>query len=107
MPIEVERLTTLIQVYDMPTSLGFYRDVLVFEIVMQSQPGDDVDWGLLRLEDASLMLNTAYEKESRPPAPDPVRIAAHEDTGFFFAADPDAVYDHLLANGIELNPPKI
>src|SRR5215510_367366 len=107
MPIEVAGVTTLIQVFDMPTSIAFYRDVLGCEIIMQSEPGDDFDWGLLTLNGAQLMLNTAYEKETRPPVPDPVRIAAHDDTGFFFRADPDAVYDHLRAKGVELNPPKV
>src|SRR6202030_1123720 len=27
-----------------------------------------------------LMLNTAYEEDARPPAPDSARIAAHDDT---------------------------
>jgi len=25
------------------------------------------------------MLNTAYEEDARPPAPDPARFAAHDD----------------------------
>jgi catechol 2,3-dioxygenase-like lactoylglutathione lyase family enzyme len=29
----------------MPTSLAFYRDILGFEVVMQSQPGDAFDLG--------------------------------------------------------------
>jgi catechol 2,3-dioxygenase-like lactoylglutathione lyase family enzyme len=107
MPIEVEGVTTLIQVFDMPTSVRFYRDVLGFEVVMQSEPGDDFDWGLLRLHESKLMLNTAYEKETRPPAPDPVRIAAHEDTTFYFGADPDATYDYLQAKGVQVSAPKV
>ena len=61
-PIQVEGLGTLIQVFDMPRSVAFYRDVLGFVVVKQSQPGDDFDWCLLRLDNAELMLNTAYEK---------------------------------------------
>src|SRR5262245_36901607 len=107
MPITVEGLTTLLQVFDMPTSVKFYRDVLGFEIIMQSASGDDFDWGLLRLNEAYLMLNTAYEKETRPPSSEPMRIAAHDDTGLFFRSDPDAVYEHLVSNGIAVNPPKV
>lgn len=107
MPLTVRGVTTLIQVFDMPTSVSFYRDVLGFEIVMRSSPGDDFDWGLLRLDGAHLMLNTAYEKETRPPKPDPVMISAHNDTGFFFMADPDAAYEHLQSKGIEVSPPKV
>jgi hypothetical protein len=38
--------------------------------------GDDVDWVLLKLNSIELMLNTAYEKQNRPPEPDEQRIAA-------------------------------
>lgn len=107
MPITVEGLTTLVQVFDMPTSLKFYRDVLGFEVVMQSAQGDDFDWGLLRLNEAYLMLNTAYEKEIRPSSPDPVQTAAHGDTAFYFRSDPDLVYEHLISKGIELSAPKV
>ncbi len=62
MSIKIEASAPLIQVYDMPTSVAFYRDVLGFALVDQSSPGDDFDWGWLRLDDADLMLNTAYEK---------------------------------------------
>jgi catechol 2,3-dioxygenase-like lactoylglutathione lyase family enzyme len=84
MTLKVEAFAPLIQVFDMPTSLAFYRDVLGFQVVMQSAPGEDFDWGLLRLGNIELMLNTAYEKEHRPPAPDPARVAAHGDTALFF-----------------------
>jgi len=107
MPLKVQGVTTLIQVFDMPTSVAFYRDILGFEVVMSSRPGDDFDWGLLRLDGAQLMLNTAYEKETRPAKPDPVTMIAHNDTGFFFMADPDAAYEHLRSKGIEASPPKV
>ena len=50
----------------MPASLRFYRDVLGFEVIQSSQPGDQADWISLRLERAELMLNTAYEAHDRP-----------------------------------------
>ena len=49
MPIKVQGMTPLIEVFDMPTSVAFYRDVIGFEVVMQSSPGDNFDWGLLRM----------------------------------------------------------
>ena len=108
MTIKVEGLAPLIQVFDMPTSVAFYRDVLGFEVVSQSAPGDDFDWGLLRLDGVELMLNTAYEKEHRPASPDPARIAAHDDTVVFFACpDVDAAYAHLRAKGVVVEPPKV
>jgi len=73
MNIEVRGVLTLLQVFDMPTSVRFYRDVLGFEIVQTTTPreGDQFDWGLLRLNDTELMLNTAYEQDDRPAAPPP------------------------------------
>lgn len=54
----------------MSVALGFYRDVLGFEIVQASGEDDDVDWVLLKLNSIELMLNTAYEKPDRPLGPD-------------------------------------
>ena len=60
MGIEVSGVCALLQVFDMPTSVGFYRDVLGFEVVSTSErDGDQFDWGLLRLGDAEVMLNTS------------------------------------------------
>ena len=36
MPIEVRGLAPLLQVYDMPTSIHFYRDLLGFELVQHA-----------------------------------------------------------------------
>jgi catechol 2,3-dioxygenase-like lactoylglutathione lyase family enzyme len=108
MSIRVEGLAPLIQVFDMPISVAFYRDILGFELARQSQPGRDFDWCLLRLDGAELMLNTAYEREHRPKAPDRTRIGAHEDTSLYFGCrDVDAAYTHLRAKGVELDPPKV
>ena len=108
MPIKVEGSAPLIQVFDMPTSVAFYRDVLGFTVVRQSSPGDDFDWGLLKLDGAELMLNTAYEKEDRPPAPDRARIAAHEDTAFYLGCrDVDAAYEHLRGRGVDVQKPTV
>jgi catechol 2,3-dioxygenase-like lactoylglutathione lyase family enzyme len=108
MTIVVDGAAPLLQVFDMPTSIAFYRDVLGFQIVSTSQPGPEFDWVLLRLNDVKLMLNTAYEKETRPPAPDPARIFAHEDTAIFFSCpDVDAAYAHLCSKGLKVNPPTI
>jgi len=107
MAIKVEGASPLIQVFDMPTSVAFYRDVLGFTLINQSGPGDDFDWGWLKLDDAEVMLNTAYEREERPSRPDPNRIAAHEDTALYFGCrDVDGVYAYLRSRGVECEPPK-
>ena len=110
MSIEVRGLLTLLQVFDMPTSVRFYRDVLGFEIVQTTTPreGDQFDWGLLRLGDTELMLNTAHEQDERPAEPDPARIAAHRDTCLYFGSpDVDGAYQHLRAHGIDAEEPQI
>ena len=107
MAINVRRLTPLLEVFDMPTSLRFYRDVVGFEVVGQSSEGDNCDWCLLQLQEVHLMLNTAYEQDERPPSPDPSRVRAHRDTGLFFRCpDVDAAYTHLHDQGVDLKPPK-
>jgi glyoxylase I family protein len=108
MTLEIEGFAPLIQVFDMPTSLAFYRDVLGFTVVEQSQPGDDFDWGLLRLGDIELMLNTAYEKDHRPPSPDPARVAVHGDTALFFGCrDVDAAYAYLRTQEVQVKKPTV
>ena len=109
MSIEVRGVCALLQVFDMPTSVQFYRDVLGYEIVETSpREGDQFDWGLLRLNDTFLMLNTAYEQEFRPAQPETARVVAHLDTGLFFnCPDVDAAYRHLLAQGVDVPEPRV
>ena len=50
MGIEIRGMAPLLQVFDMPTSIAFYRDVLGFEVVTTSKPGAaNFGWALLRL----------------------------------------------------------
>jgi catechol 2,3-dioxygenase-like lactoylglutathione lyase family enzyme len=108
MAIAVRGLAPLLQVFDMPASVAFYRDVLGFELVSTSAPGERFAWALLQLGDAELMLNTAYEDHARPPAPDPVRAAAHRDVTLFFGCpDVDAAYSHLRGAGIAVEVPVV
>lgn len=108
MPIQVQGLTPLIEVFDMPTSVAFYRDVIGFKIVMQSSPGNNFDWGLLRMGDAELMLNTAYDPDERPIAPDHARWAAHRHTTlYFYCPNLDEAYDHLRTKGIAVEKPVV
>jgi glyoxylase I family protein len=54
------------------------------------------------------MLNTAYDDGQRPPRPESARVAAHADTGLFFACpDPDAAYTRLLDRGVAVERPKV
>jgi uncharacterized glyoxalase superfamily protein PhnB len=92
----------------MPTSLAFYCDVLGFEVFSSSQPVPNCNWAWLKRDGVDLMLNTAYEEEYRPPAPDLARVAAHDDTCLYFGCpDVDAAYTYLRSKGVEAQPPKI
>lgn len=111
MALDLRGLTILLQVYDMPASVHFYRELLGFEIVTASPllPGNRFHWALLRRGEVELMLNTAYEfDEERPVPADPARVAAHGDTILYFGCpDVDAVYDELRGKGIAVEPPEV
>jgi len=94
----------------MPVSLGFYRDVLGFEVIGSAPPGASEDrfgWVWLQHGDTEIMLNTAYDPDDvRPPRPEAHRVVAHGDTGLFIGTpDVDGVYEHLRARGIDVQPP--
>ncbi len=108
MALELRGLCPLLQVYDMPTSVRFYCDLLGFEMVSHAPfyaPGE-FHWCRLRRGDIELMLNTAYDAGQRPPSPDPARIAAHNDTCLYLGCpDVDAAWQHLTALGLQVQPP--
>jgi glyoxylase I family protein len=93
----------------MPTSVKFYCEAMGFEIVTtDGKPAPNFEWVLLRLNDAELMLNTAYEPDQRPAKPDPARISAHGDVGLYFGCpDVDAAYQHLRSLGIKTKEPRV
>lgn len=110
--IEARGLAPLLQVYDMPTAVQFYRDKLGFEVVTTSPPlgGDDrFHWCLLRLGDAELMLNTAYEfDDQRPTREEHTRIRGHRDTCLYIGCpNVDGAYDELRERGVDVKPPKV
>ncbi|HXN48324.1 MAG TPA: VOC family protein [Bryobacteraceae bacterium] len=106
MPVDIRGLAPLIYVFDMPASVHFYRDLLGFELVATSNPGPSFGWALLRLNGVELMLNTAYEDEDRPPAPEPSRVDAHGDTALYFGCpDVDLAYRQLRGLGLDVKEP--
>ncbi|HEX4064556.1 MAG TPA: VOC family protein [Acidobacteriaceae bacterium] len=113
MAIEVRGVCPLLQVYDMPAAVQFYRDKLGFSVVNTSPAlgGEDrFHWCLLRLGDAQLMLNTAYEfDEERPTREAHLRDRRHRDTCLYFGCpEVDAAYKELLAGGVEMKrPPQV
>ena len=84
MAIEVQGVAPMVQVFDMPRSIRFYRDVLGFTVTGRSKANsadpDDVGWAMLQLSNATIMLNTAYDPDDVPGAPDEGRWSGHQDT---------------------------
>jgi glyoxylase I family protein len=110
--LAVQGLAPLLQVFDMPVAIRFYRDVLGFVVTMRSpalsENPDHVNWCLLELHGTQLMLNTAYDPEDQPSSPDGARWAAHQDTCVYFGCpDVDAAYAFLRSRGMQIDPPKI
>jgi len=106
--LNIGGLCPLLQVFDMPTSLRFYRDFLGFSVISRV-PADDVcDWVRLELDGSNLMLNTAYEADHRPAQPDPSRIAVHADVALFFdCADVDKACALLREKGLQVKDPVV
>ncbi|MFZ0395674.1 MAG: VOC family protein [Terracidiphilus sp.] len=116
MSINVNGVAPLVQVFDMKKSIHFYRDQLGFTLTGKSasfsDDPDDVGWCMLELGPACVMLNTAYDPDevhaAPDAAPDAARWSGHQDTCLYFGCpDVNAAYQHLLAQGLTPNPPKV
>jgi catechol 2,3-dioxygenase-like lactoylglutathione lyase family enzyme len=108
MALDFRGACTMLEVFDMPTSLAFYCDILGFKVIGSSGPVPRCGWALLRHGDVELMLNTQYEDERRPPIADSARQAHHRDTCIYFGcADPDTAYEHLHDHGTNPRVPVV
>ena len=108
MPIDLPHMCPLLQVFNMPRSLAFYRDVLGFEVVSDSGNGDDSSWVWLRRGEIDLMLNDQYEPGHMPVEPPAERILWHGDTCLYFGCpDVDAAHASVKAHGLEVEEPKL
>jgi glyoxylase I family protein len=112
MSIEVQNVAPLLQVFDMPRSIHFYRDLLGFKVTGKSKEKsldpDDVDWAMLQLSSANIMLNAAYDPEEAPVQPEPSRWSGHQDTCLYFSCpDIAGAYQHLILRGLQLDPPRM
>src|SRR4029079_9680911 len=95
----------------MQRSIHFYRDLLGFKVTRKSKEKsrdqDDVDWAMLQLSNATIMLNTAYDPEEVPAEPDAPRWSGHQDTCLYFACpNVEGTYQQLVSKGLQLDPPK-
>src|SRR5215216_1524481 len=105
MTVDLQGMTPLLTVFDMPRSLAFYRDVLGFDVIKDSGIGDNSSWVWLQKEGVDLMLNDQYEPGNVPANPPAARTKWHHDTCLYFEADPDAVFEYLVSKGIDLKSP--
>jgi glyoxylase I family protein len=102
----------LLQVFDMPTALAFYRDQLGFEPVstspeVEAAEGRFSHWMWLRRDQAEVMLNTAYDSNERPAERDAARWTGHRDTCVHIGCDDvDALWTELRDKGLDCAPPK-
>jgi glyoxylase I family protein len=103
----IRGLRTLLEVFDMPASCAFYRALGCEVMEHWGERDDEWDWVVLKLGDAELMLNSAYERHERPTAPDPGRVKGHADAELFFeCVDLDALCEQLRLNGLDVPAPE-
>jgi catechol 2,3-dioxygenase-like lactoylglutathione lyase family enzyme len=106
MSIEIRGMAPLFEVFDMPTSLRFYRDTLGFEVTGDSGQGDESGWIMLERDGVTVMLNTMYDDGQRRPDPDAIRIKIHKDVCLYFGSpDVDAVYEYLRDKVADIEKP--
>ena len=103
--------TALLQVFDMNAALAFYR-ALGFTVAERSPAVEDggerySHWCRLSRDDATLMLNTAYDSiADRPAGIAPERYAAHGDTCLYIdCGDADALHAEFAAAGMACAAP--
>ena len=101
----VQTVTPLLQVYDMRRSVGWYRDVLGFQVMSSYEPDGHLYWATLRLGGAVLMLNARYEDDERPPAP-PAAQGREDTTLFFLCENVDAAYAELRDKPCQVRAPE-
>ena len=105
--ITLQGMAPLLQVYDMPTSLRFYCDLLDFQVIQDSGNGNESDWVLMKRDGIELMLNTAYEKPFRPTQADSKRIETHQDITLYFGCpNINDMYNQLIDRGLSINKPQ-
>jgi uncharacterized glyoxalase superfamily protein PhnB len=111
--IEVQDVCALLGVFDMPTAVRFYCDVVGFEIQNRSptyaiEGGvEQFHWCMLKTDHARLMLNTAYDEGQRPAK----RPAQAEDPFgvwlFFGCPNVDEAYENLKSAQVDCQPPQL
>lgn len=107
-PIKIEGFTPLLSVFNMPTSVRFYRDLLGFDLVATSETPDRADnfkWVRLRLNGIELLLEPRGEKTCPKPATAHDWLDRHDMSIHFGCSELDHVYQYLQSNGVDVTAP--
>lgn len=105
-------VTPLLSVFDMPAALRFYCEALGFTVIssspeIEAPEGRYFHWAWLKLGEAELMLNTAYDAGERPDRRDVPRWNGHGDTCLYFGcSDVDELYAELKSKGVQTPDPQ-
>jgi len=100
MPIKAGNVAPLLQVYDMRRSVAWYRDKLGFQVLKTHEPDGHFYWAMLKLGNATLMLNAKYEDHDRPTTEPPIPDGHKDFTLYFDCPDVDAAYAHVTTTGM-------
>jgi lactoylglutathione lyase len=97
----VRELVPLLAVEDINRSVIFYESKLGFSIAMKWEPEGKLEWCRLERDGSAVMLQQACEEDG--PA-----VGRGRGVGFFFNCDDvDAMHAELVANGLNVDPPKL
>jgi len=108
---ELTGATPYFEVFDMNASVAFYRDKLGFEVTFASPEVTTVEgrfshYVQLRRDGAALMLNTAYDENTRPPNRSEARWAGCRHIALYVdCGDVDALYAECTQRGLDAPPP--
>jgi glyoxylase I family protein len=103
-------LTPLIGVFDMPTALAFYRDLLGFSVVFASPEVETTEgrfshYMWLRFGGAEIMLNTQYDSNERPSQPP--EKSSKDAVFYIHCSDVEVAYQELTERGLKAERPKM
>jgi len=84
-----------------PQSIGFYRDMLGFEVRFQ-QPDDDPFFAIIGRDNAQIFIKS---QGGVSPMPNPTRHPHLRLDAFVYVADPDAMAADFAARGATFSAP--
>jgi glyoxylase I family protein len=101
-------LTPLIGVFDMPTALAFYREVLGFTVFFASPEVETAEGRFshfmrLKFGGAEIMLNTQYDSNERPRQPP--EKSSKDAVFYIHCTDLEVAYQELTERGLKAERP--